>query len=219
MVEIILNNNFINNNPKVNIIGYINEKEYFFEDITSKAVFYYYKNIIKELVNTSFSSFKECLKKYNLTVGRINFELRNKNIKTVLKLYQHFINDINNIDFEGAKSFFWQEKFYDVDILIEDEIESLKSSEDIFFDTYIKLQIDLNINNISTYKDYLSINTKQIVEKIKNEFIELSLEKINSINKKITEIIITTLYGQKGYQEYLSKMLKKKQMLMMQKDR
>ena len=126
---------------------------------------------------------------------------------------------LNQTDFLGAKSFFWQEKFYDVDILIEDEIESLKSSEDIFFDTYIKLQIDLNINNISTYKDYLSINTKQIVEKIKNEFIEVSLEKINSINKKITEIIITTLYGQKGYQEYLSKMLKKKQMLMMQKDR
>ena len=178
--------------------------EYFLVEESTGNIYYQYKEEKKVFINSDKDSFDKCLFAYSNFVKNNNFSLvTTENIINICKKHIQYTDFIIQIDFLGAKSFFWQEKLYDIAILIEDNYSILSLYKDFFLFYETKMYINSSIAEIDTYQKYENIDKESVIRTIQNIYKDLSIENLHSIQLKVMELVLVALYGKARFDDFL----------------
>ena len=141
---------------------------------------------------------------YNNFVKNNNFTLVTaKNIINICKKHIQYTDFIIQTDFLGAKFFFWQEKLYDIVILIEDNYSILSPYKDFFLFYETKMYINSCIAEINTYQEYQNINKESVIRSIQTIYKDLSIENLHTIQLKVMELVLVPLYRKARFDDFL----------------
>ena len=141
---------------------------------------------------------------YSNFVKNNNFTLVTaENIINICKKHIQYTDFIIQKDFLGAKSFFWQEKLYDIAILIEDNHSILSPYNDFFLFYETKMYINSSIAEINTYQEYQNIDKESVIRTIQTIYNDLSIENLHTIQLKVMELVLVSLYGKARFDDFL----------------
>ena len=178
--------------------------EYFLVEESTGNIYYQYKGEKKVFINSNKDSFNKCLFAYNNFVKNNNFTLVTaENIINICKKHIQYTDFIIQTDFLGAKSFFWQEKLYDIAILIEDNYSILSPYKDFFLFYETKMYINSSIVEINTYQEYQNIDKESVIRSIQTIYKDLSIENLHTIQLKVMELVLVPLYGKARFDDFL----------------
>ena len=178
--------------------------EYFLVEESTGNIYYQYKEEKKVFINSDKDSFDKCLFAYNNFVKNNNFTLVTaENIINICKKHIQYTDFIIQTDFLGAKSFFWQEKLYDIAILIEDNYSILSPYKDFFLFYETKMYINSSIAEINTYQEYQNIDKESVIRTIQTIYNDLSIENLHTIQLKVIELVLVPLYGKARFDDFL----------------
>ena len=178
--------------------------EYFLVEESTGNIYYQYKEEKKVFINSDKDSFDKCLFAYSNFVKNNNFTLVTaENIINICKKHIQYTDFIIQTDFLGAKSFFWQEKLYDIAILIEDNYSILSPYKDFFLFYETKMYINSSIAEIDTYQKYQNIDKESVIRTIQTIYNDLSIENLHSIQLKVMELVLVPLYGKARFDDFL----------------
>ena len=178
--------------------------EYFLVEESTGNIYYQYKEEKKVFINSDKDPFDKCLFAYNNFVKNNNFTLVTaENIINICKKHIQYTDFIIQTDFLGAKSFFWQEKLYDIAILIEDNYSILSPYKDFFLFYETKMYINSSIAEINTYQEYQNIDKESVIRTIQTIYNDLSIENLHSIQLKVMELVLVPLYGKARFDDFL----------------
>ena len=178
--------------------------EYFLVEESTGNIYYQYKEEKKVFINSDKDSFDKCLFAYSDFVKNNNFGLVTaENIINICKKHIQYTYFIIQTDFLGAKSFFWQEKLYDIAILIEDNYSILSPYKDFFLFYETKMYINSSIAEIDTYQEYQNIDKESVIRTIQTIYNDLSIENLHSIQLKVMELVLVPLYGKAHFDDFL----------------
>ena len=178
--------------------------EYFLVEESTGNIYYQYKEEKKVFINSDKDPFDKCLFAYNNFVKNNNFTLVTaENIINICKKHIQYTDFIIQIDFLGAKSFFWQEKLYDIAILIEDNYSILSPYKDFFLFYETKMYINSSIAEINTYQEYQNIDKESVIRSIQTIYNDLSIENLHTIQLKVMELVLVPLYGKARFDDFL----------------
>ena len=192
---------------KINNIGNLLDTckdEYFLVEESTGNIYYQYKEEKKVFINSDKDSFNKCLFAYSNFVKNNNSTLVTaENIINICKKHIQYTDFIIQTDFLGAKSFFWQEKLYDIAILIEDNHSILSPYNDFFLFYETKMYINSSIAEIDTYQKYQNIDKESVIRTIQTIYNDLSIENLHSIQLKVMELVLVPLYGKARFDDFL----------------
>ena len=178
--------------------------EYFLVEESTGNIYYQYKEEKKVFINSDKDSFNKCLFAYSNFVKNNNFSLVTaENIINICKKHIQYTDFIIQKDFLGAKSFFWQEKLYDIAILIEDNHSILSPYKDFFLFYETKMYINSSIAEINTYQEYQNIDKESIIRTIQTIYNDLFIENLHTIQLKVIELVLVPLYGKARFDDFL----------------
>jgi len=178
--------------------------EYFLVEESTGNIYYQYKGEKKVFINSNKDSFDKCLFAYSNFVKNNNFTLVTaENIINICKKHIQYTDFIIQTDFLGAKSFFWQEKLYDIAILIEDNYSILSPYKDFFLFYETKMYINSSIAEINTYQEYQNIDKESVIRTIQTIYNDLSIENLHTIQLKVMELVLVSLYGKAQFDDFL----------------
>jgi len=178
--------------------------EYFLVEESTGNIYYQYKEEKKVFINSDKDSFDKCLFAYSDFVKNNNLTLVTaENIINICKKHIQYTDFIIQTDFLGAKSFFWQEKLYDIAILIEDNYSILSPYKDFFLFYETKMYINSSIAEIDTYQKYQNIDKESVIRTIQTIYNDLSIENLHSIQLKVMELVLVPLYGKARFDDFL----------------
>ena len=178
--------------------------EYFLVEESTGNIYYQYKEEKKVFINSDKDSFDKCLFAYSDFVKNNNLTLVTaENIINICKKHIQYTDFIIQIDFLGVKSFFWQEKLYDIAILIEDNYSILSPYKDFFLFYETKMYINSSIAEIDTYQEYQNIDKESVIRTIQTIYNDLSIENLHSIQLKVMELVLVPLYGKARFDDFL----------------
>ena len=178
--------------------------EYFLVEESTGNIYYQYKEEKKVFINSDKDSFYKCLFAYSDFVKNNNLTLVTaENIINICKKHIQYTDFIIQTDFLGAKSFFWQEKLYDIAILIEDNYSILSPYKDFFLFYETKMYINSSIAEIDTYQEYQNIDKESVIRTIQTIYNDLSIENLHSIQLKVMELVLVPLYGKARFDDFL----------------
>ena len=178
--------------------------EYFLVEESTGNIYYQYKEEKKVFINSDKDSFDKCLFAYSDFVKNNNLTLVTaENIINICKKHIQYTDFIIQTDFLGAKSFFWQEKLYDIAILIEDNHSILSPYKDFFLFYETKMYINSSIAEIDTYQKYQNIDKESVIRTIQTIYNDLSIENLHSIQLKVMELVLVPLYGKARFDDFL----------------
>ena len=178
--------------------------EYFLVEESTGNIYYQYKEEKKVFINSDKDSFYKCLFAYSNFVKNNNFTIVTaENIINICKKHIQYTDFIIQTDFLGAKSFFWQEKLYDIAILIEDNYSILSPYKDFFLFYETKMYINSSIAEIDTYQEYQNIDKESVIRTIQTIYKDLSIENLYSIQLKVMELVLVPLYGKARFDDFL----------------
>ena len=178
--------------------------EYFLVEESTGNIYYQYKEEKKVFINSDKDSFNKCLFAYSNFVKNNNSTLVTaENIINICKKHIQYTDFIIQTDFLGAKSFFWQEKLYDIAILIEDNHSILSPYNDFFLFYETKMYINSSIAEIDTYQEYQNIDKESIIRTIQTIYNDLSIENLHTIQLKVIELVLVPLYGKARFDDFL----------------
>ena len=178
--------------------------EYFLVEESTGNIYYQYKGEKKVFINSDKDSFYKCLFAYSNFVKNNNFTLVTaENIINICKKHIQYTDFIIQTDFLGAKSFFWQEKLYDIAILIEDNHSILSPYKDFFLFYETKMYINSSIAEINTYQEYQNIDKESVIRTIQTIYNDLSIENLHSIQLKVMELVLVPLYGKAQFDDFI----------------
>ena len=178
--------------------------EYFLVEESTGNIYYQYKEEKKVFINSDKDSFDKCLFAYSNFVKNNNFTLVTaENIINICKKHIQYTDFIIQKDFLGAKSFFWQEKLYDIAILIEDNHSILSPYNDFFLFYETKMYINSSIAEINTYQEYQNIDKESVIRTIQTIYNDLSIENLHTIQLKVMELVLVPLYGKARFDDFL----------------
>ena len=178
--------------------------EYFLVEESTGNIYYQYKEEKKVFINSDKDSFDKCLFAYSDFVKNNNLTLVTaENIINICKKHIQYTDFIIQTDFLGAKSFFWQEKLYDIAILIEDNYSILSPYKDFFLFYETKMYINSSIVEINTYQEYQNIDKESVIRTIQTIYNDLSIENLHSIQLKVMELVLVPLYGKARFDDFL----------------
>ena len=178
--------------------------EYFLVEESTGNIYYQYKEEKKVFINSDKDPFDKCLFAYNNFVKNNNFTLVTaENIINICKKHIQYTDFIIQKDFLGAKSFFWQEKLYDIAILIEDNHSILSPYNDFFLFYETKMYINSSIAEINTYQEYQNIDKESVIRTIQTIYNDLSIENLHTIQLKVMELVLVPLYGKARFDDFL----------------
>ena len=178
--------------------------EYFLVEESTGNIYYQYKEEKKVFINSDKDSFNKCLFAYSNFVKNNNFTLVTaENIINICKKHIQYTDFIIQKDFLGAKSFFWQEKLYDIAILIEDNHSILSPYNDFFLFYETKMYINSSIAEINTYQEYQNIDKESVIRTIQTIYNDLSIENLHTIQLKVMELVLVPLYGKARFDDFL----------------
>ena len=178
--------------------------EYFLVEESTGNIYYQYKEEKKVFINSDKDSFNKCLFAYSNFVKNNNFTLVTaENIINICKKHIQYTDFIIQTDFLGAKSFFWQEKLYDIAILIEDNYSILSPYKDFFLFYETKMYINSSIAEINTYQEYQNIDKESVIRTIQTIYNDLSIENLHTIQLKVMELVLVPLYGKARFDDFL----------------
>ena len=178
--------------------------EYFLVEESTGNIYYQYKEEKKVFINSNKDSFDKCLFAYNNFVKNNNFTLVTaENIINICKKHIQYTDFIIQTDFLGAKSFFWQEKLYDIAILIEDNYSILSPYKDFFLFYETKMYINSSIVEINTYQEYQNIDKESVIRSIQTIYKDLSIKNLHTIQLKVMELVLVSLYGKARFDDFL----------------
>ena len=178
--------------------------EYFLVEESTGNIYYQYKEEKKVFINSDKDSFDKCLFAYSDFVKNNNLTLVTaENIINICKKHIQYTDFIIQTDFLGAKSFFWQEKLYDIAILIEDNYSILSPYKDFFLFYETKMYINSSIAEIDTYQEYQNIDKESVIWMIQTIYNDLSIENLHSIQLKVMELVLVPLYGKARFDDFL----------------
>ena len=178
--------------------------EYFLVEESTGNIYYQYKEEKKVFINSDKDSFNKCLFAYSNFVKNNNFTLVTaENIINICKKHIQYTDFIIQTDFLGAKSFFWQEKLYDIAILIEDNHSILSPYKDFFLFYETKMYINSSIAEINTYQEYQNIDKESVIRTIQTIYKDLSIENLHTIQLKVMELVLVPLYGKARFDNFL----------------
>lgn len=178
--------------------------EYFLVEESTGNIYYQYKGEKKVFINSNKDSFVKCLFAYNNFVKNNNFTLITaENIINICKKHIQYTDFIIQTDFLGAKSFFWQEKLYDIAILIEDNYSILSPYKDFFLFYETKMYINSSIVEINTYQEYQNIDKESVIRSIQTIYKDLSIKNLHTIQLKVMELVLVSLYGKARFDDFL----------------
>ena len=178
--------------------------EYFLVEESTGNIYYQYKEEKKVFINSDKDSFNKCLFAYSDFVKNNNLTLVTaENIINICKKHIQYTDFIIQTDFLGAKSFFWQEKLYDIAILIEDNYSILSPYKDFFLFYETKMYINSSIAEIDTYQEYQNIDKESVIRTIQTIYNDLSIENLHSIQLKVIELVLVPLYGKARFDDFL----------------
>ena len=178
--------------------------EYFLVEESTGNIYYQYKEEKKVFINSDKDSFDKCLFAYSDFVKNNNFTLVTaENIINICKKHIQYTDFIIQTDFLGAKSFFWQEKLYDIAILIEDNYSILSPYKDFFLFYETKMYINSSIAEINTYQEYQNIDKESVIRSIQTIYKDLSIENLHTIQLKVMELVLVPLYGKARFDDFL----------------
>ena len=178
--------------------------EYFLVEESTGNIYYQYKEEKKVFINSDKDSFYKCLFAYSNFVKNNNLTLVTaENIINICKKHIQYTDFIIQTDFLGAKSFFWQEKLYDIAILIEDNYSILSPYKDFFLFYETKMYINSSIAEIDTYQKYQNIDKESVIRTIQTIYNDLSIENLHSIQLKVMELVLVPLYGKARFDDFL----------------
>ena len=178
--------------------------EYFLVEESTGNIYYQYKEEKKVFINSDKDSFDKCLFAYSDFVKNNNSTLVTaENIINICKKHIQYTDFIIQTDFLGAKSFFWQEKLYDIAILIEDNYSILSPYKDFFLFYETKMYINSSIAEIDTYQEYQNIDKESVIRTIQTIYNDLSIENLHSIQLKVMELVLVPLYGKARFDDFL----------------
>ena len=178
--------------------------EYFLVEESTGNIYYQYKGEKKVFINSDKDPFDKCLFAYNNFVKNNNFTLVTaENIINICKKHIQYTDFIIQTDFLGAKSFFWQEKLYDIAILIEDNYSILSPYKDFFLFYETKMYINSSIAEINTYQEYQNIDKESVIRSIQTIYNDLSIENLHTIQLKVMELVLVSLYEKARFDDFL----------------
>ena len=178
--------------------------EYFLVEESTGNIYYQYKGEKKVFINSDKDPFDKCLFAYNNFVKNNNFTLVTaENIINICKKHIQYTDFIIQTDFLGAKSFFWQEKLYDIAILIEDNYSILSLYKDFFLFYETKMYINSSIAEIDTYQEYQNIDKESVIRTIQTIYKDLSIENLHTIQLKVMELVLVSLYEKARFDDFL----------------
>ena len=178
--------------------------EYFLVEESTGNIYYQYKEEKKVFINSDKDSFDKCLFAYSDFVKNNNLTLVTaENIINICKKHIQYTDFIIQTDFLGAKSFFWQEKLYDIAILIEDNHSILSPYNDFFLFYETKMYINSSIAEIDTYQEYQNIDKESVIRTIQTIYNDLSIENLHTIQLKVMELVLVPLYGKARFDDFL----------------
>jgi len=178
--------------------------EYFLVEESTGNIYYQYKGEKKVFINSNKDFFDKCLFAYNNFVKNNNFTLVTaENIINICKKHIQYTDFIIQTDFLGAKSFFWQEKLYDIAILIEDNYSILSPYKDFFLFYETKMYINSSIAEIDTYQEYQNIDKESVIRSIQTIYKDLSIENLHTIQLKVMELVLVSLYEKARFDDFL----------------
>ena len=178
--------------------------EYFLVEESTGNIYYQYKEEKKVFINSDKDSFDKCLFAYSDFVKNNNLTIVTaENIINICKKHIQYTDFIIQTDFLGAKSFFWQEKLYDIAILIEDNYSILSPYKDFFLFYETKMYINSSIAEINTYQEYQNIDKESVIRTIQTIYNDLSIENLHSIQLKVMELVLVPLYGKARFDDFL----------------
>ena len=178
--------------------------EYFLVEESTGYIYYQYKGEKKVFIDSEKDSFDKCLFAYSNFVKNNNFGLVTaENIINICKKHIQYTYFIIQTDFLGAKSFFWQEKLYDIAILIEDNHSILSPYNDFFLFYETKMYINSSIAEINTYQEYQNIDKESVIRSIQTIYNDLSIENLHTIQLKVMELVLVPLYGKARFDDFL----------------
>ena len=178
--------------------------EYFLVEESTGNIYYQYKGEKKVFINSDKDSFDKCLFAYSNFVKNNNFGLVTaENIINICKKHIQYTDFIIQTDFLGAKSFFWQEKLYDIAILIEDNYSILSPYKDFFLFYETKMYINSSIVEINTYQEYQNIDKESVIRTIQTIYKDLSIENLHPIQLKVMELVLVSLYEKARFDDFL----------------
>ena len=178
--------------------------EYFLVEESTGNIYYQYKEEKKVFINSDKDSFDKCLFAYSDFVKNNNFTIVTaENIINICKKHIQYTYFIIQTDFLGAKSFFWQEKLYDIAILIEDNYSILSPYKDFFLFYETKMYINSSIAEINTYQEYQNIDKESVIRTIQTIYTNLPIENLHSIQLKVMELVLVALYGKARFDDFL----------------
>lgn len=178
--------------------------EYFLVEESTGNIYYQYKEEKKVFINSDKDSFDKCLFAYSDFVKNNNLTLVTaENIINICKKHIQYTDFIIQTDFLGVKSFFWQEKLYDIAILIEDNYSILSPYKDFFLFYETKMYINSSIAEIDTYQEYQNIDKESVIRTIQTIYNDLSIENLHSIQLKVMELVLVPLYGKARFDDFL----------------
>ncbi len=178
--------------------------EYFLVEESTGNIYYQYKEEKKVFINSDKDSFDKCLFAYSDFIKNNNLTLVTaENIINICKKHIQYTDFIIQTDFLGAKSFFWQEKLYDIAILIEDNYSILSPYKDFFLFYETKMYINSSIAEIDTYQEYQNIDKESVIRTIQTIYNDLSIENLHSIQLKVMELVLVPLYGKARFDDFL----------------
>ena len=178
--------------------------EYFLVEESTGNIYYQYKGEKKVFINSNKDSFYKCLFAYNNFVKNNNFTLVTaENIINICKKHIQYTDFIIQTDFLGAKSFSWQEKLYDIAILIEDNYSILSPYKDFFLFYETKMYINSSIVEINTYQEYQNIDKESVIRSIQTIYKDLSIKNLHTIQLKVMELVLVPLYRKARFDDFL----------------
>ena len=178
--------------------------EYFLVEESTGNIYYQYKEEKKVFINSDKDSSDKCLFAYSDFVKNNNLTLVTaENIINICKKHIQYTDFIIQTDFLGAKSFFWQEKLYDIAILIEDNYSILSPYKDFFLFYETKMYINSSIAEINTYQEYQNIDKESVIRSIQTIYNDLSIENLHTIQLKVMELVLVPLYGKARFDDFL----------------
>ena len=178
--------------------------EYFLVEESTGNIYYQYKEEKKVFINSDKDSFDKCLFAYSDFVKNNNLTLVTaENIVNICKKHIQYTDFIIQTDFLGAKSFFWQEKLYDIAILIEDNYSILSPYKDFFLFYETKMYINSSIVEINTYQEYQNIDKESVIRSIQTIYKDLSIKNLHTIQLKVMELVLVSLYGKARFDDFL----------------
>ena len=178
--------------------------EYFLVEESTGNIYHQYKEEKKVFINSDKDSFNKCLFAYSNFVKNNNSTLVTaENIINICKKHIQYTDFIIQTDFLGAKSFFWQEKLYDIAILIEDNHSILSPYNDFFLFYETKMYINSSIAEINTYQEYQNIDKESVIRTIQTIYNDLSIENLHTIQLEVMELVLVPLYGKARFDDFL----------------